>query len=274
MPSSRYRRAYITYIDVLGFRSLIRESEKSPSRIKDIRGILRTLREQSKQLTLKSPDKRRRTRHVFRAVGFSDLTVRIVDLASRDRQIDYVVYFLAEAECLAYMQCRLACRGKGRRPLLIRGGMTFGALDSKTTARSNDFLFGPALVRAYELESRTAIFPRIVVDRKILNLLTPFNRSAVLGSNLVRQSDDGVYFVNYLFKCRESKGGHRGDPSLLEHKVMIETELNRLSIAGADETVLQKYLWLANYHNIAVRQMVSGLARNRLYISDELLRSI
>ena len=52
-----------------------------------------------------------------------------------------------------------------RLGLLVRGGATIGKL-----YHSQGVVFGPALVEAFELESQTAIYPRIVVPHRILDL--------------------------------------------------------------------------------------------------------
>ena len=45
--------------------------------------------------------------------------------------------------------------------ILLRGGITVGQLCHK-----DNIVYGPAMVEAYELESKSAIYPRVIVSEK------------------------------------------------------------------------------------------------------------
>lgn len=49
---------------------------------------------------------------------------------------------------------------------LVRGGLSAGELYHK-----DQIVFGPALVRAYEIENKEAIFPRVLIDSSLINRL-------------------------------------------------------------------------------------------------------
>jgi hypothetical protein len=72
-------------------------------------------------------------------------------------------------------------------------------------------LYGPAIVRAYELESEVAQYPRIVIDHEVVKFLeahssnpedgvvTTVNRAYALQClNLLAQDDDGYWIIHYL----------------------------------------------------------------------------
>ena len=59
---------------------------------------------------------------------------------------------------LLYVSFELANKG-----FLTRGGVSIGKL-----IHTQDFIFGPALNEAYEIESKKANFPRIIVDEKVM----------------------------------------------------------------------------------------------------------
>jgi|SRR5579864_5763222 len=46
MPESKYREALVTYIDILGFREMVKDSERTPSRIPELRYVLKVLKKQ------------------------------------------------------------------------------------------------------------------------------------------------------------------------------------------------------------------------------------
>lgn len=47
---------------------------------------------------------------------------------------------------------------------LVRGGICIGKLYHKDAV-----IFGPALIKAYKLESRDAVFPRVIIDEKVID---------------------------------------------------------------------------------------------------------
>ena len=54
--------------------------------------------------------------------------------------------------------------------------------------------WGPALVRAYELEDKVANYPRVLLDASIINLL----QSKKQGSEFICIDSDGMTFLNYM----------------------------------------------------------------------------
>src|SRR5438105_1445070 len=69
--------------------------------------------------------------------------------------------------------------------MLVRGGVTIGKL-----YHSGGVVFGEALVDAYRLESRVAIYPRIAVSSRIYSHLPNRERIA--------QDTDGIWYLKYL----------------------------------------------------------------------------
>lgn len=286
MADSEYRQAVVTYIDILGFREMVEESQRTASRIPELRGVLTALRSRigtGRFFRRESPKNGMQVIHVegygndhgtvniqgrtplFRAFSFSDLTVRVTVIDPAD---EFWHILVVELLTLVYEQCRLACRDNGNSPILLRGGITLGAVQVHPEVQEDELIFGPALVRAYELENTAAIFPRIVVDPEVIKRarsLPPF-----LYKQLISLSEDGIYFVDYLNVCE----------SFTTHKHMVETRLAKLKAGGAREGVVQKYLWLVNYHNSKVNQLPDSILKGRpdaernrdeLYISEELL---
>jgi hypothetical protein len=148
---------------------------------------------------------------------------------------------------LVHAQFELANRG-----IFIRGGVAIGDMHQE-----QDVLFGPAMVRAYELESQFAKYPRIVVDPEAFQKLKEDDRLRAdhhdiedeLGylGNVLRQGEDGLHFVDYLGAIRSELNEPLSFPSVLTDikKIIVE---NALGAAGKLD-VLQKYLWLAKYLN-------------------------
>lgn len=87
-----------------------------------------------------------------------------------------VVPFLLRA--MATIVLSTATRG-----FYIRGGVAVGDI-----IHDDEVVFGPGLNRAYELESKIAKFPRIVVDQEVLDECGP-----ITGFN---SCEDGIYFLD------------------------------------------------------------------------------
>lgn len=119
--------------------------------------------------------------------------------------------------------------------LLVRGGMTIGYCFS-----DNFMVWGKALVRAYEIESTIAIYPRIVIDPfadEIFDFLTKSEHK-----KLIYRDFDGLYFVDIFYSQR-----HHEFLSLLE--ILIHD--NQKRIDKLDDNNLkerQKLRWLQNYY--------------------------
>jgi len=67
--------------------------------------------------------------------------------------------------------------------LARRGGVAIGDI-----YHDDEAVFGPGLVRAYDIESNVAKFPRIVVDQEVLDTCGPIS-----GFNVF---EDGLHFLD------------------------------------------------------------------------------
>ncbi len=118
--------------------------------------------------------------------------------------------------------------------ILIRGGMSVGTL-----CFNDMFVWGKALIDAYKLENINAIYPRIIVDDKVFELLVDADGEIKFGIP-VYQDIDGLGYLNFLYCISE---GSR--PWLLHHCFLIIEELK--SKNENNNKVLQKIFWLESY---------------------------
>ena len=177
---AEYQKALVTFIDILGFRNLVMDAgDSGAQKVDGILTILLKLKEISK--LGRSVTDRGVVRSVTRSMAFSDCIVRVNFIHSER------LYWAVDAEIalLGNIQPELACRG-----VLIRGGISFGDL---YIGETNDVLFGPALVRAYELSENHAIYSRIILDSMILE------RVGTEDLGLMKDGD-GIHFVDYLWR--------------------------------------------------------------------------
>ena len=82
-----------------------------------------------------------------------------------------------------------------QRKLLYHHIICRGAIAYGKHYKEDDFMFSQALIEAYQLESKDAAYPRIIVSN---NLLEYFKPEIPTPPHLV-QEKDGFYFVDYLY---------------------------------------------------------------------------
>jgi len=139
-----YERRIVAFYDFLGWRSKIDEAGDDPEKIGNLRRmILRHSIALHGQRQFSAPDTKVST--------FSDNIVVSLPV----NQVN-VVHLLTTLGAFQF-----ASAGGG---FLVRGGVTVGKIHHDELS-----VFGPALNRAYEIESRIAVFPRIVVDENVFD---------------------------------------------------------------------------------------------------------
>ena len=246
-----YKLHLIAYLDILGFRDLIKS--KPPGFISHVIG-------QAIQWT--SPDKEDRKAFQENYVNFSDLIVHTIPLETRAvHAAGGDLYY--EIKNLAFAQAALINEG-----VLLRGALTVGLLE-----RTYKVLFGPGLIAGYELERDYAKFPRIILSpdlfqqNKATRLLWAheFKEEMKYIGEYVKRDDDGVVFIDYLSTWREAGQTEASFIDFLQtHKKLIERGIDEHKGNGR---VLQKYLWLRKYHDAVVRKRVGKRKRHECLVA-------
>ncbi|WP_310452783.1 hypothetical protein [Sulfuritalea sp.] len=238
-----YRAAVITFVDILGFKALV-----SSCTYDEIRSKLETV------LKFSGFDEEEDGEGFEpRIIQFSDSIIRIRPLDSKtNSEFPYGLAFF-ELLDLVHMQGELINHG-----ICLRGGISIGDIhfEEKT-------IFGPGFVRAYELESIYAKYPRVVVDPKLIDALSTDNRLlsshnswdeeiSSIRKNL-RREDDGVYSIDYLRSFLGEIDEPEDQPFFLEnHKKLI---LSNSKAFGELNPISAKYLWMAHYHNTVISEL-------------------
>jgi hypothetical protein len=145
--------------------------------------------------------------------------------------------------------------------VFLRGGIANGR-----HFENRRMIFSEALVRAYDLESRVAVYPKILVSPDVYKRVRACRY-------LVREDKDGSRFVDYLEWCRRQHSAD-GDHPYDIHRTEI---LKGLSRNRANRDVRRKYLWTARYHNKKIRELlrmppdeVGSIKRSMLIPGDKL----
>jgi hypothetical protein len=119
--------------------------------------------------------------------------------------------------------------------------------------QSWEVVYGPAVVRAYELESAKGSPPRIAIDEDALKLLNPGLGDILVSElGLARRQGDKIY-LDYLKACEVELNVQEGAYlRFLEiHRNFIR---DRLVKYAENPEVLTKYQWLRTYHESTLQE--------------------
>jgi hypothetical protein len=258
-----YREAVITFVDILGFKNLIRTNT-----CEQVAGKLATVRRLSGLNEAEDGEG-----YEPKIIQFSDSIIRIRPLDSAaNKEMRYGLMFYEMLD-LVHMQGELINHG-----VCVRGGVSLGKINF-----DDQILFGPGFVRAYELESIYANYPRIVVDPFLIDQVRKDGRLASAQHTLeqefsyirknIRKDSDGIHFIDYLRSFLTEIDEPDNIPVFLRrHKEII---LQNAGGATELSSVAAKYLWMASYHNELIAEFKDesfehyGLKRKDLEVTLE-----
>lgn len=124
--------------------------------------------------------------------------------------------------------------------LLLRGGITIGELIHK-----NEFCLGPGMIKAYEIENKKAIYPRIIIDELVFKQKKYENTNLL--KMLIATSSDNFRYLNTFNFFKEY---HLRYESVQNHFPLFQiSNLINDYIDAKDKKVQKKYLWLAKEYN-------------------------
>jgi hypothetical protein len=183
----KYQERICCFIDILGFKKHIDETvndsgEENLKKIKSIKHILKL----SKKITNDSGFSKSKV-----VTYFSDSIV----ISYKYDEPSQLFFTILD---LLYVSFELANKG-----YLTRGGVDVGKL-----LHTSKYIFGPALVKAYNLESKNAKFPRIIVSEEVIKLGVKHRKDfhsekdeSEYLMDILTLDDDGYYFIDYISKA-------------------------------------------------------------------------
>jgi hypothetical protein len=226
----------VSYVDILGFGELVNTKTAG-----EISRILRVFNETTAPPNFKSdidiPDLPEQEQ-----VSFSDLTMTCTPLLKRGNRGSVFNQFLR----LVHAQSILLID----EGVLIRGGIAAGP-----ATKSYRKYFGPAVIRAYELEQSKPGHPRIMVDPSVMGEIehNPFlwmhdrDDELKVAQSFLAHDEDGNAYIDYLRVAL----GESEDPEwvLRMHDQFID---RRLTMFAKNRSIRAKYEWLRAYHDRTV----------------------
>jgi len=291
-----YKQAVVLYADILGFKDIVQKRESEtvydilnlfamPFKSEVLDSIahdtnqsfsLDQLDEKYKQLVKDDEDledevflideKNGRRRCHF----FSDLVLTSLQIDGLTEK-DALSEFLDEVEKIIAIQVSLS-----ERMILVRGGLTIDKI-----YHGKAVVFGPALIKAYEMESNAAIYPRICVDAEIVKRINRLENTKlpITRQSCISEDFDGAYFIDYLkhelssWSTVRSRIGQNDyndgglHAFLVNHKEHVERHLSD----AMGKPFENKLHWLRKYHNRVIREYGPRLKECSLNINDYLI---
>ena len=229
--STTYDERFVAFIDILGFKSLIEETITNDAKYQYIQGVLNHI----------SSVQYENYHGIFSEYGvFKEVSVfsdSIVISYPKELSIGCGLFHLlidVTHLCLDLLEANI----------LVRGGITYGKM-----YHSEKVCFGPAMIRAYEMEENLAVYPRIIVEQNAI--LTAFlhmpEEDHYYINNLLSNNGD-YYYLDFLSQCSEFDDEESYIIYMKKVKYFIETQLKM----NHDPKISQKYIWFSNYYNITV----------------------
>lgn len=184
----KYENRVVLFLDILGFKELVdrttdKDNNDNEIAIEKLYQILNYVNEYKQENLEKDRI----------VTQFSDTLVISFSekLSSRLQLLFYQISILVT---------RLINEG-----ILCRGAISYGKL-----IHTNDIIFGPALIDAYLTELKAAMYPRIILDKSILDIarksmnyhIEKGDRDSILEIHLNQDFDD-KYFIDYFEKSTE-----------------------------------------------------------------------
>ena len=133
------------------------------------------------------------------------------------------------------------------RSIVMRGGISVGQLfhDSK-------YIFGPAFIAAYDIESKIAKFPRIICDDSIVLLsqkgkaLHSARQDLEIFTHIVRQDNDKYWHIDYIGNIESlfDTGYEQIDYLMKLHDFIVDNLKE-----NTEPNVLEKYQWMKEKYN-------------------------
>ena len=240
--TTKYEERIVAFVDILGFSSMISKSESSIEEYEKIKHALDTIQRVKKRVDNISA----------KVSTFSDSIVISYPINGRDP----LFYILID---LIHLQLDLLQQG-----VLVRGGIAKGKV-----RHVQEMVFGPAMVAAYELESKYAVYPRIIVEKEVVDWEKDNYRKQLYGFDsdikdleelLKKDQYNDVYYIDIL-RQRNEVDYFQDFISMLHkvHSIIID------GLKDHNKSVVMKYIWLKNYFNDVITSSYPSLI-NKLLI--------
>ena len=235
-----YEDRVCLFLDILGFSEHVRQTQPKDkdenfSKVNEIANLLHSLPAKLNSFG-NSNDYRQMTQ-------FSDSIVVSFQLTDKNAFIELL-------DDIVQITMNLIIKG-----YLVRGGITYGKLYHK-----NNIVFGPAMITAYELESKIAMYPRVIFDKELVDeliksgdiVIASLINNNIESSYFWREDIDGKYYLNFLkgSEMLMDSSDYYGFLLPTLRKYIFNALKNRTS-----QSVRIKYGWLKTKYNERIEEI-------------------
>lgn len=226
-----YEERIVVFLDILGFREKVFQSKEKAAKV--IMDIDNALKHSLECLKINAGD------DWFSVKMFSDcLCLSCEDINSN------LFYMLSE---LSFLQFFLAESG-----IFVNGGLSCGY-----HFENDRIIFSEGLIKAYDIQNSNR-FPSIVIDNEVVSRIhdEPIKHYCESLNEYIILGPDGNFFIDY-FQCVFEYESYTGLGDLLfeAHKGAILGELNANK---GNPRVIEKFKWLAEYHNLKFSELYNS----------------
>lgn len=231
----KYENRYVLFLDILGFKKLVQETEIDDTKVKALHTALSIIRGFATS-GAKLPRN---------ATQFSDSIV----ISFTDENNSELILLLDEIIDLLMAMIR-----KG---IICRGAISYGKF-----YHDDKILFGPALVDAYETETKAAMYPRIILDKSVLKV---FKEGKILNSRnklskdyinqfLKEDLDDRLYIDYFEYPISKTLNLTDYNSYMSKLREIIQTE----SAKAKSADIKVKYGWMKHKFNAAIKNVAKN----------------
>lgn len=252
----KYEERLVAFIDILGFKEIVKQSEKDPSKITLIYSVLNYLKNweipekwnlkfiEIEEDAQKKGVERFDIRGKTNSTAFSDSIVVSVKVDNDVNEVaSTLIVNLANIGAILFEQ-----------GILFRGGLTIGNIIHD----ENGTVFGQGLIDSYKLETNNAKYPRIILSDKLIRCLNypiTTKKDRYPYHQYIDRFDDGCVGFHQMqyYQVMES-----WEEMTIEKLTESLDNVKKVIIKGLDESfenpaVYEKYNWLKDqYHKLII----------------------
>lgn len=231
-----YENRVVVFIDILGFYAIVRNTldtngKDIPDKILALNEVLLLVRN---VLDIDKPENQ--VSKSKKVTQFSDSIV-ISFLATEESEVFYTLLDIL----------RLIINFVFRR-IICRGGIAYGKL-----IHNDKVIFGPAMIQAYETESRAALYPRVILDESIIRIGMKYHgfhhapeheRDSIM--QIVTKDTDEMYYIDYFESAQEELDDPLYDMPTYIDRLRSIIEPN---VSSEKPDIKAKYGWMRNKYN-------------------------
>lgn len=224
--ATSYEERVVAFVDILGFSAMVDNSSSNGEEYERIKSALETIQNVKNISDINDA----------KVTTFSDSIIISYPAKARDP----LFYILID---LIHLQLNLLQQG-----ILVRGGIAKGKV-----RHVKEMVFGPAMISAYELESKYAVYPRIIVEKELVDWEQENYRKQKYSAeydiedlmSLLKKDDyNDIYYIDILRQKQEL--------NYLEDYELLLCNVRETIIKGLknrNKSIVMKYIWLKNYYN-------------------------